>query len=94
MRSTVNTIRFGALASNVVGIASRIKTQQNAEPAVDMRAQEADNEAGDRHAERAGVDRKTHLGGRYVVMPGQRGKDRLGGEQIDHGQEGREADDE
>ena len=70
------------------------QAQQNAEPAVDMRAQEADNEAGDRHAERAGVDRKAHLGRRHVVMPGQRRKDRLRGEQVDHGQEGREADDE
>ena len=70
------------------------QAQENAEPPVDMRAEEADDEAGNRHAERAGVDRKAHRRGRYVVMPGQRGQDRLGREQVDDGQEGREADDE
>jgi hypothetical protein len=69
------------------------QAQENAEPAVDVRAQEADHEPRDRHAHGAGVDRKAHGGGGYVVMPGQRGKDRLRGEQIDHRQERREADD-
>ena len=70
------------------------QADENAEPAVDMRAQEADHEPRDRHAHGARIDRKAHRGGGHVVMPGQRGKDRLRGEQIDHGQERREADDE
>ena len=94
MRRIVNTVRSGALASSVVGIASRTRLDENAEPAVDMRAQETDHEPRDRHAHGARIDRKAHRGGGYVVMPGQRGEDRLRGEQIDHGQERREADDE
>ncbi len=70
------------------------KAQQNAEPAVDMRAEEADHEAGNRHAHGRGIDRKTHRGRRHVVMPRQGGKDRLRREQIDHGEKRRQADDQ
>ena len=70
------------------------EAHENAEPPVDVRAEEADHEPGDRHAHGAGVDRKAHRRRGDVVMPGQRGQDRLRREQIDHGQERRQADDE
>jgi len=42
----------------------------------------------------AGIDREAHGRRRHIVMLCQRGKDRLRRKQIDHGKEGRQADDE
>ncbi|MHC2369396.1 hypothetical protein ACVIQT_004044 [Bradyrhizobium diazoefficiens] len=70
------------------------EAEQDAGPPVDMRAEEADDEASNRHAEGAGVDGKAHRRRRDAVMARQRGQDRLRREEIDDGQEGGEADDE
>ena len=65
--------------------------QQQAEPdralALDRGAERADQQAGDRHAERAGIGGDADLGGRDAVGFGQARQDRLGREQVDQGQE-------
>ena len=70
------------------------EADQDAFAAVDLPAEIADGETGKCHAERAGIDGKAHGGGADAIMPRQRGQDGLGGEQIDHGEESRERDDE
>ena len=70
------------------------KAEEDAEPPVDVPAEQADHQAGDRHSHGAGIDGKAHRRRGDVVVPGQRGKDRLRREQIDHGQECGEADDQ
>ncbi len=51
------------MASRVVGIASSARLTRMPQPAVDVPAEEADDEAGDRHAEGAGIDGEAHRGG-------------------------------
>ena len=70
------------------------QAEQDAEPPVDAAAEERDGEAGNRHPERAGVDREGHRGRRDVVGLGQRGKNGLGGEQVDDREECGHADHE
>ena len=70
------------------------QAEEDAEPAVDMRAEKADHESGDRHAHGAGIDGKAHRGGRHAVVLRQRRQDRLRREQVDHGEKGRQADDQ
>ena len=65
------------------------EAQQNAEPAIDVLAQESNDKSGNRHSHGAGIDRETHRRGCHVVMLCQRGEDRLRCKQIDHGEEGR-----
>ena len=93
-RRIVKTVRSGALASSVVGIASSDQAHENAEPPVDMRAQKSDHKTCDRHAHGAGIDREAHRGRGHVVVPRQGRQDRLRGEQVDHGEKRRQADDE
>jgi hypothetical protein len=69
------------------------EARDNPEATVDARAEQADAKTCDRHAKGAGVDRKTHRSGRHVIVPRQRGKDRLRREQIHHGQECHHAND-
>lgn len=70
------------------------QAEQDAGPPVDVRAEKADDEACDSHAERAGVDGQAHRGRRDAVAARQRGQDRLCREEIDDRQEGSEADHE
>ena len=50
MRSIVKTVRSGADASRRGRNREQREADEDAEPAVDMRAEEADDETGDRHA--------------------------------------------
>jgi hypothetical protein len=68
------------------------EAQQNTEP--DVLAQKSNDKSGNRHSHRAGIHRETHRRRRHVVMLCQRGEDRLRCKQVDHGEEGRQADDE
>ena len=70
------------------------QADQDAEPAIDFPAEDRDTEPGDRHAERAGIDRGAHRRRADAVGPRQGRQDRLGGEQIDHRQERGQRDDE
>ena len=92
IRSAVNVARSGAIASSAVGTVSSARLIDDAEPAIDPVAEEGDGEPGDRHAERAGVDRNAHRRGAHPVGLHQRRQDRLRREQVDDGQEGDQPD--
>ncbi len=68
------------------------EADQDAEPLVDPPAEDRDDQAGDRHSERAGVDRGTHGGRADPVGARQRRQDGLGREQIDDGEKRGERD--
>ena len=68
------------------------EADKDPQPAVDLAGEQRDGEAGHRHPHGAGVDRKTHRGRAHLIVAHQRGQDGLGGEQVDHRQEGREPD--
>ena len=70
------------------------ETRQDAAAPVDAAAEIGDRKSGDRHAEGAGVDGKAHRGRRHPVGPGEGRQDRLRAEEVDHRQEGDEADEE
>ena len=70
------------------------QAEQDAHAPVDRAAEIADREPRNRHAHGAGVDGKAHGRRRDAVMLGQRGENGLGGEQVDHGQERGERDDD
>ena len=59
---------------------------------VDPAAEEGHQQPGHGHADRAGVDGEAHGGRHDAVGAGQRRQDRLGREQVDHRQEGDQAD--
>jgi hypothetical protein len=65
---------------------------KNAEPVIDMRAEEAHYQPRKRHAHGASVDRKAHSRGRDTVVPRQERQDCLRCEQVDEGQESGRAD--
>ncbi len=68
------------------------KAYENAAAAVDVAAEQRDAEAGGGHAEGAGIDGEPHRGRRHLVVGGERGEQRLGGEEVDDGEERRQAD--
>jgi len=70
------------------------KAHQNPEAPVDPPAEQRHREPRDRHAHRAGIDGEAHRGGRYSIGLCEGGQDRLCGEQIDHGEKCRQADDD
>ncbi len=70
------------------------KAEENAEPAIDVLAQEPHDESGYRHSHRAGIDSKSHRGRGHIVMPGQRRQNGLRCKQVDDGQKGHQADDQ
>jgi hypothetical protein len=70
------------------------QTDEDALAPVDLTAEIADREAGKGHAERAGIDGKSHGRRADAVMLGKRGEDGLRREQIDDGQKGRKRDDD
>ncbi|MGY2934240.1 hypothetical protein ACVWZ6_003842 [Bradyrhizobium sp. GM6.1] len=70
------------------------QAEQDAGPPVDVRAEKADDEACDGHAEGAGIDGKAHRRRCDAVMARQRRQDRLRREQVDDSEEGSEADHE
>jgi len=70
------------------------EAQQDAPAAIDALTEERDAESGDRHAHGGGIDRKSHRGGRDAIGAGERGQDRLCGEQVDQREERGQADDE
>jgi hypothetical protein len=70
------------------------QADQDAEPAIDLPAEDRDAEPCDRHAERAGIDRGAHRRRADAIGPGQGRQNRLRGEQIDHGQKCRQCDNE
>jgi hypothetical protein len=48
------------------------ETEQNAAAAVDVLAEKAHDEPGNRHPHRAGIDGEAHCRRRYIVVPGKR----------------------
>ena len=70
------------------------ETDQNAEPLVDLFAEDRDDEPGDRHSERAGIDCRTHRGRADPVGARQRRQDGLGREQVDDGEKRGERNDQ
>ena len=63
------------------------KADPDAVAAIDPATEEGDADAGDGHAECAGIDREAHRGTADPEFLDQRRQDRLGGEQIDQRQE-------
>ena len=92
MRSNAKIVRLGAEASRVVGMASRARLSQTPLRRSSRCAEAADEQAGDRHADRAGIGGDADLRRRHAIEARERGQDRLGREQIDEGQEADRAD--
>ena len=68
------------------------QADDDAGAAVDPPAEVGDHQPRHRHADRAGVDGEAHRGRHDPVGARQRRQDGLGREQVDHGQEGDQAD--
>ena len=93
-RSTVKVVEVRRAASSAVGIASSTRLTRMPSRRSMWRLEQRDGQPRDRHADRAGVHRKAHRGRRHLIGARERRQDRLGGEQIDHGEKRRQADDE
>jgi len=70
------------------------EADQDSLPAVDRTAEIADGETRHGHAHGARIDGKSDGCRHDAVVARKRGKNGLSGEQVDHGEEGRECDDD
>ena len=85
-------ISLSAASAAFAGECPADKIKPNARPPVDVRAEASDHQSCDCHADRAGIDRKTHRSGRYIVVLSQGWQDRLSCKEVDNCQERSEAD--
>ena len=68
------------------------EARRHATAAVEMAAEQRHRQRRHRHPQGAGVHRRAHRAGARAIMRRERGQDRLGGEEIDQGEEGRQRD--
>ena len=94
MRRAVKVVRSGATASSAVGIESTARLTRIPRRRLMCWLNKRDDETCDRHADRAGIDRKAHGRRRHAIGAGQGRQNRLGREQVDDREEGGEADDD
>ena len=90
IRSVVKTARFGAIASRLVGIASRRRLARI--PTLRSMCGLNNPTTCDGHADRAGIDGKAHRSWRYAIVTCHGWQDCLCCEQIDDRQERSQAD--
>ena len=69
------------------------ETNQDAKSPVDVLAEHGDDQSGDRHTHRGGIDRQADRSRGHVIRTTEGGKDSLGRKKVDHGEESRQSDD-